>query len=252
MTTLLRSRTRVLIASFVFGLSLWIAPVAIAKYRPPKTPSAPREPGTNTTRGGSCDSAGNVRSNRSLEVGLTPLAPLSHVGQTSSQRPTFVWFVPDRQPYPLQFRLFTATGQRLYTTQMQSQPGIMQVSLPQNQPELAIGQSYVWQVVLVCNPNAPSMNVVATANIAVVKPSATLQMQLAAAQTAQQRIDLYAESGLWYDALAEAQKTSRPAVLDLLNSLTRSEAQFIKGWSDRLKQIEATLAESAKPHERQR
>jgi hypothetical protein len=115
----------------------------------------------------------------------------------------------------------------------------MQVSLPQNQPGLAIGQSYVWQVVLVCNPKAPSMNVVATANIAVVKPSAALQTQLAAAQTPQQRIDLYAESGLWYDALAEARKNpiDQAAILNLLDALASSEAQTQKEWSDRLIQI---------------
>lgn len=242
MTDLSRSRTRryALMASLILGLSLWIAPGAVAKYRPPQTPSAPKDTTRpNITRGGSCDSVGGTQSaNLSSEIGLTPLAPLSHVGQTTSVRPTFVWFVVDRVPHRLEFRLFTRTGQPLYRAQLQSQPGIMSITLPPDQPGLAIGQSYVWQVVLVCNPNAPSMNVVATAKIAVVKPSATLQPQLAAAQTPQQRIDRYAESGLWYDALAEAQKSSRPAVLDLLNSLASSEAQSQKNWSDRLIQIQ--------------
>ncbi|KAM3114906.1 DUF928 domain-containing protein [Phormidesmis sp. 146-33] len=253
MTNSLRTRTHALIASFVFGLLLWVAPAAIAKYRPPKTPSTPKGTGTNTTRGGSCDSSGNPRSERRPEVGLTPLAPLSHIGQTTSQHPTFVWFVPDRQSYPLQFRLFTATGQRLHTTEMQSQPGIMQVSLPQTQPGLATGQSYVWQVVLVCNPKAPSMSVVATAEIAVIKPSAALQTQLTTTQTPQQRINLYAESGLWYDALAEARTNpqNQVAISDLLNSLASSEAQTWKEWSDQLKQIEATLTLSAKQRKQQ-
>jgi Domain of Unknown Function (DUF928) len=220
------------IASLMLSVSLWIAPVALAKYRPPKKPSAPKETTTNTTRGGSCES--------NSAAGLTALVPFSHVGQSSTQYPTFTWFVPDRASHLLQFRLFTSTGQPLYRTQMQSQSGMMQFSLPKTQPGLAIGRSYQWQVVLVCHPNVPSMNVVATADIQVVKPSSTLQTQLAAAQTPQQRIDLYAESGLWYDAIAEARKSpqNQSAVLELLDSLASSEAQPLKEWSDRLIQIQ--------------
>jgi hypothetical protein len=250
MTHLLRRRMHRCVSVMLLFVStfFWVTPIALAKYRPPPKPSSPKGTGTNTTRGGSCDGS---------TVGLTPLVPFSHVGQTSVQRPTFIWFVPDRQPYPLQFRLFKANGQPLYRTQLQSQPGIMQFSLPQDQPELTIGQTYRWQVVLVRNPNTPLSNVVATANIEVVKPSVAQQTQLAAAQTSQQRINLYAESGLWYDALAatiEASQNSQnlAPVLELLDSLAASEAQPLKDWSDRLKQIEAILAVSAEQRERQR
>ncbi|MEG4211101.1 DUF928 domain-containing protein [Microcoleus sp. S13_B4] len=224
------------IASLMLSVSLSLAPVALAKYTPPQDPSKPKDTGTNTTRGGSCE--GNS------PAILTALVPFSHVGQTISGHPTFTWFVPDRTPRPLQLRLFTRTGQLLYRTEMQSQPGIMSVALPSNLPQLSIGQSYQWQVVLVCDPNVPSRNVVAAAEIQVVAPAASLQTQLAAAQTPQQRIDLYAEAGLWYDAIAEARKASetsqsQAAVLELLDALASSEAEPLKDWSDRLKQIRA-------------
>jgi hypothetical protein len=219
------------IASLMLSVALWMTPAVLAKYRPPKKPSAPKDTMSGGTRGG-CES--------NTSVGLTPLVPFSHVGQTSSQHPTFTWFVPDRTPHLLQFRLFTSTGQPLYRTQMPSQSGIMQFTLPQDQSGLAIGQSYRWQVVLVCNPNVSSMNIVSAAEIQVVQPSSALQTQLAAAQTPQQRIDLYAESGLWYDALAEARKNSQnqSAVSELLDSLASSEAQPLPKWSDRLIQIQ--------------
>ncbi|MEG4852034.1 DUF928 domain-containing protein [Microcoleus sp. B5-D4] len=224
------------IASLMLSVSFWIAPVVLAKYTPPENPSKPKDTGTNTTRGGSCEANSSAR--------LTALVPFSHVGETISGHPTFTWFVPDRTPRPLQLRLFTRTGQLLYRTEMQSQPGIMSVALPSNLPQLSIGQSYQWQVVLVCDPNVPSRNVVAAAEIQVVGPAASLQTQLAAAQTPQQRIDLYAESGLWYDAIAEARKTSetsqnQAAVLELLDALASSEAEPLKEWSDRLRQIRA-------------
>jgi Domain of Unknown Function (DUF928) len=97
---------------------------------------------------------------------------------------------------------------------------------------------------LVCEPRVPSMNVVAAAEIQVVQPAESLQAQLAAAQTPQQRIDLYAEAGLWYDAIAEARKASETSqnqtpLLELLDALASSEAQPLKDWSDRLRQIRA-------------
>ncbi|MEG4455494.1 DUF928 domain-containing protein [Microcoleus sp. N9_A1] len=224
------------IASLMLSVLFWIAPVALAKYTPPKKPSAPKQTSTNTTRGGSCEA--------NSSAGLTVLVPFSHVGETISGHPTFTWFVPDRTPRPLQLMLFTRTGQPLYKTEMESQPGIMSVALPPNLPPLSIGQSYQWQVVLVCNPRVPSMNVVATAEIQVVQPAASLQAQLAAASTPQQRIDLYADAGLWYDAIAEARKApetsqNQVAVLELLDSLASSEAEPLKEWSDRLRQIRA-------------
>lgn len=224
------------IASLMLSVSLCFVPVALATYTPPKKPSAPKDTGTNTTRGGSCEA--------NSSAALTALVPFSHVGQTISGHPTFTWFVPDRTSRPLQFRLFGSTGEQLYRTEMQSQPGIMSVALPSNLPQLSIGQSYQWQVVLICDRNVPSRNVVAAAEIQVVQPAAPLQAQLAAARTPQQRIDLYAGAGLWYDAIAEARKASETSqnqtpVLELLDALASSEAQPLKDWSDRLKQIRA-------------
>ena len=245
-------RGSALVASLLLGWSLWAAPMALAQHRsskkpsapkvtanatryvPPKNPSAPKDTGTNATRDtGSCEA--------NPSSGLTALVPFSHVGQTASQHPTFTWFVPNPAPPLLEVRLFTGIGQLLYKTQMQSQPGIMSISLPIDQSALAIGQSYRWQVVLVCEPGAPERNVVVAADIQVVD-GGSLRTQLAASMP-QQRIDLYAESGLWYDAIREALKASgtssnQAAVLELLDALATSETQPLKEWSDRLTQIQ--------------
>jgi hypothetical protein len=220
----------------LLALSLWagMMPVAMAKYRPPRRPSAPKTTGTNTTRGDCASNSNNQ---------LTALVPYSHVGQTSSGHPTFAWFVPNLAPTKLQFRLFRDNGQPAYKADLTSQPGIMQVSLPPSLPKLAVGSVYRWQVVLVCDPAVASRNYITTAEIQVVEPTSTLQTQLAATQDPRQRVDLYAEAGLWYDALAEAIKASyvdqnSSIVWQLFNELVQSESQAPQEWSDRLKQIQ--------------
>lgn len=219
-----------LVALFI-GLSLATAPVALAKYIPPKKPSAPKNTSTTITRGESCTP--------DAEGQLVALVPSSHVGVTISRRPTFAWYVPDRESYPIEFRLFRLNGQRLYKTQTQSQPGVMQFSLPEDQPELAPGH-YIWQVVLQCDRSSP---IIVSAAIQVVEPTAELEQQLAAEPDAQKHANLYAESGLWFDALAAALNNigdpeNQPVLLDLFNFLAATDAQLLKQWSDRLLQPE--------------
>ncbi|UBF30424.1 DUF928 domain-containing protein (plasmid) [Kovacikia minuta CCNUW1] len=225
------------IVGLSLSLSLMIAPLAWAGYRPPSRPSAPKQPGSNISRSGSCSS-------NSLGE-LTALAPLSHVGQTTSTHPTFAWFVPDQTSHPLEFRLFH-NQQRLYRTEMQSQPGMMQFTLPQTEKGLMVGQDYRWQVVLVCNPNSPSSNIVTTAEVEVVQANSELQRQLAPLHTLQQRADLFANNGLWFDAFAEALKEpSNPAIaLNLLDSLALVEAQHNQAWGDRLQQVRTSIRSS--------
>jgi hypothetical protein len=228
----------------MFGLSLWMAPFALAKYVPPAKPSAPKDTLPRITRSGSC--------NAKVSGQLMALAPVSHVGQSVSKRPMFVWYVPDQESYPLEFWLLDVEGQPLYQANLPSQPGLMQFSLPPDQPDLRAGQTYRWQVVMICNPNSPSESVIIEATINVVEPPLGLPTQLAASRTPQQRIDLYSENGLWYDALAEAIKGDRsrryPSVVaDLLNSLAQAEAQSLKEWSDYLKQIGAMIGQHDQP-----
>lgn len=228
---------RLLVTGLVFHLWLWNTPAILANYVPPKSPSAPKGTVPRTSRGGSCSPNEQGK--------LMLLAPLGHIGQTISKRPTVAWYVPDRAPYGLEVWLLGANGDRLYRTVIQSQPGIMQFSLPADQPELSVGQ-YRWQVVLLCNPGTPSLSVVTAADIAIVESNPALQAQLATNKTRQQRIDSYASFGLWYDALATAMDIDNPQsqtdTANLLNELADVEAPTSKDWSDRLRQI-ATLTQ---------
>lgn len=220
------------------------APGAIAGYQPPANPSAPKGSTTTTGVRGACTNG--------LTFGITALAPHSHVGQTASTHPTFAWYVQDTQPYEMRFQLYRLAGmqqprQQVYEMQMQTQPGIMQLTLPKDQAGLTIGERYEWQVVMICDPNRPSQSAVAKAELEVATLPAALKSAIAAAN--RDISQLYAEAGFWYDALAaslQSGSTTRQTTLALLQDLAELEAQTVQAIPDaeqsaaRLQKIVAT------------
>ena len=108
-----------LVTSCVLGLALVITPAVLAEYKPPSAqkppsdytpatlvkyePPADQKPPSDYTRGGT---AGSRDGCEGEGIPVTALAPLSHVGQTASTRPTFAWFVPDSTTKPVEFRLY--------------------------------------------------------------------------------------------------------------------------------------------------
>jgi hypothetical protein len=145
---------------------------------------------------------------------LILLAPHQQRGQTIATRPTFAWFVRDRTPLPLEFRIYeqTAAGYTLLKEikddSLRSVPGIMVLSPLLQLPELTPGKHYRWQVELVCDAARPSGNLFAEADLSVVPLSDRVQQSLSAAQSPLpdqarlNRAQIYAQSNLWYDALA--------------------------------------------------
>jgi hypothetical protein len=228
------------------------------RYVPPKQGSAPKVTSSNTTRD-ICPGQGPGR--------VLPLTPSLHVGQTHSSHPTFIWFSADSQPYAAEFRLFSAQGTPLYRRPLTSQPGLTALTLPTDQPPLAVGQRYQWQVVVRCvspsltppsfravDPAIPTVpappptlaapfpgrlvsarSLIATAEIDVVDlaPDVTPPPDLAPA-VAMQR---YAEAGLWFDAIARGWPRDRAAMLGLLESLAQQEAPANPDRAQQLRQV---------------
>lgn len=217
-----------IIASCILASALAITTVVRAEYKPPTSQKPPTGKTTGTISRGGC--SGGAES-------LTALAPYSHVGQTSSPHPTLAWFVPDSQSYAMEVRLdkYDPSGDRtrLRTVQLQSQPGIMVLSL--SEQKLSTGR-YRWQVVILCNPNRPSSALVVEADIDVVDRPADLADALSAARPLT-RVNLFAESGLWYDALGEALRAEEPTIQALLADLAALEASSAPAQHEKLKQI---------------
>lgn len=195
------------LTSCLLCLSIGISHTALAEYKqPPNTKDDAPDSRTTTISGvrGTGGCSGKETTN------LTALGPYSHIGATAATHPTFVWYVPDRDVYPVEFQIYEyeaasvdGKGELVFKTELESSSGIMSYTLPQEQEGLSQENKYVWQVAVVCNPNSPSESLVVSTQIVVVDTPADLISQINSANDPVAKADIYAEAGLWYDALAE-------------------------------------------------
>lgn len=184
------------LTSCIVGILIILATAALGEYKKPQTTSAPDgETTTSTATRGGC-----LNQERQS---LTAIAPYSHVGQTASTHPTFAWFVPDAENFPLEFHLeeYTDNSQlkTIYQQKLSSKPGIMSLSLPQDSPGLTVGQKYRWKIIMRCTRYRA---VVTMAEIEVVAPSSKAKTTLNNIAGTSEQANFLAEMGFWYDALA--------------------------------------------------
>ncbi len=205
------------------GILLGTSQIAVADYKPP-----PKEETNNSTSG--LVARGGCSANQ--KTFLTALAPQHHIGKTVATRPTLAWFVPDSKPYQLQFQLYeyeaNSTLKLIWQQNLKSQPGIMTLTLPAEQPKLAVGKRYRWKVIIFCNPNRPSNSLVTEAYLEVIPFSQNLKTQLDTITEPIAIADLFAEAGIWYDALDQAISLTQSSTdsrfeLKLLEDLAKIE-----------------------------
>ncbi|MEO1297140.1 MAG: DUF928 domain-containing protein [Cyanobacteria bacterium J06636_16] len=224
---------RAICLSSTVGLLLTLGGSSLADYRPPiardtmmiggltlpesarayTPPSDSRIPDSDHTGGGVRGCGGE----------LAALAPrLYHSGQTLSPRPTFVWYVLQEEPQPLELHLYRyktdgALEEVFIKDIGQSAQGYMAYSLPSDQADLAVGETYLWQVMLYCDESLEEVDSWSTADIEVVAPSPELTAGLPDAPL--QRAETYAQSGYWYDAIATVYDATSPAAKAFRQSL---------------------------------
>lgn len=181
-------------------------------YVPPYRGTPRRTQGTGT-RGG----------DESERAALKLLVPSDHTGQTLSGHPTFFWYISEIPEEPVEFALVeTGVAQPIFVQQLQLQKaGIVRLEMPQNLPALVPGKEYRWSVTLINNANQRSDDTFAQSWIKRVAETPVLKQKLAAARSDRDRASVYAEAGLWYDALntlstPQADPSNREAFLSLL------------------------------------
>jgi len=180
-------------------------------FRPPRT-STPVNTQGGATRGEGCQKGEIVPDL------LVPVA--SQMRETVADYPTFFWYMPKTSAQEVEFRLQDESGKVVYTAKyalaksaegVVGDPGLMSLTLPAfaNLSPLEIGKEYQWHVTLVCEVLDRSRDVVTEGSIKRVAPDPALALRIQQA-TPQQRVALYKDAQLWYDAvstLVELQRT---------------------------------------------
>jgi Domain of Unknown Function (DUF928) len=172
--------------------------VAIAQqYIPPRRgiPGRREGAGTRDPFGSSCVDT---------PIKLVALMPPDQFGATLSNRPTFFWYVSNASATASEFRLKDENDADLLvkTIPMKGRAGIVSFQLPENVANLLEPQrDYHWQVSLVCDPDTPSANPTVEGIVQRVQPNAAMADAVAKAKGWRELTTLYAEKGLWHDAL---------------------------------------------------
>jgi hypothetical protein len=134
---------------------------------------------------------------------LSVLAP-DHTGLTVQEQPSLYWYLSKSTTYPVELTIIdNQTIQPLIERRISGpiQPGVQRIRLADYGMRLAAGVPYRWSVALVVDPENRSRDVLAGGVIERVALPEALRAQLAGAGEARTPY-IYAEAGLWYDALA--------------------------------------------------
>ena len=160
---------------------------------------------------------------------LYALVP-NHVAHTSSRQPSLFWYV-DGAPAPsakLQFTLLDEDGVEPVVESAVATPkraGIYRIRLSDYGVRLEPDTEYEWSVSIIVDPNERARDIVAAGWIHVVGRSGDLEKRLES-EGEGRAVHVYADEGLWYDALTSLgdrieQSPGDPELAEMRSSLLR-------------------------------
>ena len=143
---------------------------------------------------------------------LTALVPItkSEAGteysliKTTVEYPTFWFYTPYQlsSQHPVEFILLDDREHQIYTTKKlivpSTLPGVISIH-PTSVP-LEIGKNYEWYFYVYCNPENPSDHVVVNGSVKRIALNSQQKNQLNAANI-QEKVALYRQADIWYEAL---------------------------------------------------
>jgi hypothetical protein len=135
--------------------------------------------------------------------------------------------VPTTSAETAEFSLRNQAGQGLYrtTVSLPSTPAIVSISLPEQTTAVEVGKTYTWTFAIICDPNdrLEDQFVTGTVQRHELDPTRAAQLEQASASD---RLTLYQQDGVWYDALALLLKLRRTAPED--TSLTTTWHELLQ------------------------
>ncbi|MEO8626659.1 MAG: DUF928 domain-containing protein [Betaproteobacteria bacterium] len=133
---------------------------------------------------------------------LSVLAP-DHTGLTVSEQPSLFWFISAETTLPVELTLVDPNAVEPVlevTLASPVQHGIHRVRLADYGVRLKQGVAYQWSIAIVPDGARRSRDILASGAIERIEPASEWKTKLASAR-GEGRAALYAESGIWYDAL---------------------------------------------------
>jgi hypothetical protein len=193
------------VSTNVLTKNLTNTPVKV-RFRPPST-GAPSVRLTGGSRG-SGDAA----------ITLDVLAP-DDIGVTTQEQPSLFWY--QSRPAEAKFELTLLQENKVkplvqVMVDRSAKAGIQRINLADHGARLKLGVEYQWVVALITDPDNRSTDLVASGVIKRIEPSEALRENVR--QAAPSALPgVYAEAGIWYDALASLsdQVEARPEDAEL-------------------------------------
>jgi hypothetical protein len=154
------------------------------------------------------------------QVSFTALVPENKIARTISDYPTFFFYLPQPNAELAEFILEDENGNQIYgqALTIKNLSGVIGVSIPANTnvPPLEVGKKYSWVFSLVCDPEDRAADKVEKGTVRRVELSADILRQLDAADPREKTV-IYAENGIWQDALGNlaAARRANPNDKDL-------------------------------------
>jgi hypothetical protein len=200
-------------------MMIWMTSVAATpkKFSPPPPPP---DRGAAGDRGGAASRGCGVGNQsviaivpvykETLNQGQTETISVTKVwGLTTKEYPTFWFFVPYQKSLidSIEFVVKDESGklsQTLYRTvvTIPETPGIISIPLSATTPSLQVDKMYHWffKIKIICNPQQPPEREYVEGWVQRVNLNPKL-VNSPTQETPQQSVKLYAENGIWYDAL---------------------------------------------------
>ena len=146
---------------------------------------------------------GGSRGTGDAVVTLDVLAP-DEIGETTLEQPSLFWF--QSKPANARFELTLLQENKAkpivqVSVDRSSKAGIQRLKLSEHGAKLTPGIEYQWVVALVNDPDNRSKDLVASGVIKRVEPSADLKEKVSKAAPGSLAA-IYADAGIWYDALS--------------------------------------------------
>ncbi|MEB3884966.1 DUF928 domain-containing protein [Lyngbya sp. CCY1209] len=137
---------------------------------------------------------------------LTALLPVGYDAlKTASPNPTFFLYVPKTEAKTAEFTVVDSRGGDVYvdTFAIPGDGGIVRIELPET-VSLEVGQTYIWQFSMLCDPNQRASDESVQGAIERVELDSERQTQIEAETDPLERAQLYAEKQIWPETVAIA------------------------------------------------